>query len=135
MTDLMITAELRQLADRATEAAEQAYVPYSKFRVGAALLTVDGSVFLGCNVENAAYSATICAERTACASAVAAGHRTFRAIAVHVDVEHGSPCGVCRQFLAEFGTDLIVVFRERGELVARPLSELLPSAFVATSLV
>jgi len=135
MPELPITDELRHLAELAATAAEQAYVPYSKFPVGAALLSSDGTIFTGCNVESAAYSATICAERTACASAVAAGHRSFTAIAVHVGVDHGSPCGVCRQFLAEFGTDLVVAFRQQGKLVAYPLSDLLPSAFVSTSLV
>ncbi|MBC7643742.1 MAG: cytidine deaminase, partial [Thermoleophilia bacterium] len=90
MSELPITDELRHLAELAESAAEQAYVPYSKFPVGAALLCSDGTTFTGCNVEIAAYSATICAERPACAAAVAAGHRSFSAIAVYVGVEHGS---------------------------------------------
>ncbi|MEE8602895.1 cytidine deaminase [Euzebya tangerina] len=101
--------ELDELLEQAVAARERAYAPYSDFRVGAALRTTDGTVFRGCNVENAAYPATICAERTALVGAVAAGHHHFDAIAV-VGSGPGAttPCGVCRQMLFEFAPDLVV---------------------------
>lgn len=128
------TAELQELYRRAEAAAARAYVPYSGFRVGAALQTTDGRVVEGCNVENASYGLTICAERVACTAAVASGDRDFQAIAIHVEGPDGQPCGACRQVLAEFGTDLTVVYRRSGRVVARPLSDLLPDAFVPAAL-
>ncbi|WP_370326816.1 cytidine deaminase [Euzebya sp.] len=104
-----MTTDLEGLLARARDAQQQAYVPYSGFRVGAALECEDGTVVEGCNVENAAYPATICAERTAVAAAVAAGHRRFRAIAVIGSGEGPTtPCGMCRQVLFEFAPDLVV---------------------------
>ncbi|MBZ0309007.1 MAG: cytidine deaminase, partial [Anaerolineae bacterium] len=85
----------------AIRASEQAYSPYSHYRVGAALLTTTGKIFLGCNVENASYGAAICAERTAVVKAVSEGERDFTAIAVATQ-NGGSPCGICRQFMFEF---------------------------------
>ena len=108
--------ELREMAEKA---AQNAYAPYSHFSVGAALMAEDGRIFTGCNIENAAYGVTVCAERVALFSAVAAGARAFRAIAI----TH-SPCGTCRQALLEFG-DMDVV-TPAG--VTR-LSALLPDAF------
>ena len=129
-----ITDQHRELYAAAEAAAGNAYVPYSKFRVGAALLASDGTVFTGCNVENSSFGLTICAERNACTSAVAAGIRSFDAIAVHVDLPDGQPCGACRQFLSEFGLQLEVVYRRGGELVVCTLAELLPDAFVPAAL-
>ena len=92
----------RELMSRAKAASMNAYVPYSRFSVGAALECDDGTVFTGCNVENAALGSTICAERTACCKAVSEGHRSFRRIAIYADSENWcTPCGACRQFLAE----------------------------------
>jgi cytidine deaminase len=129
-----LSPALHELYERAEAAAANAYVPYSRFRVGAALAASDGRVIEGANVENASYGLTICAERVACTAAVAAGVRSFAAIAIHVDGADGQPCGACRQVLAEFAPDLTVVYRRAGELVARPLAELLPDAFVPAAL-
>lgn len=123
------------MADRLVEAAraaqEHAHCPYSRFRVGAALETGDGRVFVGSNVENASYGLTICAERAAVVSAVSAGARNFRRIVIASDSEPpATPCGACRQVLAEFGLELEV--ESVGPLQARrwTLRELLPDAFV-----
>jgi cytidine deaminase len=119
------------LYERACAVRERAYAPYSKFPVGAVLLAEDGRAFEGVNVENGSYGLTICAERSACARAVSDGVLRFTAIGVstHDSALTGSPCGACRQFLAEFGLDLTVVYRRAGEIVAEPLSALLPAAF------
>ena len=117
----------------AREAAGRAYVPYSGFPVGAAVLTADGTVVTGCNVENASYGLTVCAERVAIFAAVAGGHRAARAVAVAAPRARGTtPCGACRQVLNEFvpeGGELLVVLEgeEGAEQVA--LSELLPRSF------
>lgn len=112
----------------------RAYVPYSNYRVGAALLTAGGEIVAGCNVENATYGATCCAERTAVFSAVAAGHRAFRAIAVVTNgAAPGTPCGICRQVLAEFGSDMdVLCFTPEGLEAVYRLSALLPHAFKLT---
>jgi cytidine deaminase len=123
------------LSDKLVEAAKvamsRAYCPYSKFHVGAALEAEDGTVTTGCNVENASYGGTICAERTAAVTAVAAGKKKFRRIAIASDAsEPVAPCGLCRQFLAEFGTALTVVsVGSSGRTKSWTLAELLPSAF------
>lgn len=115
----------------ALEVQQRAYVPYSEYRVGAALLTADGEVVCGCNVENATFGATCCAERTAVFSAVAQGHRSFRAIAVATNgADAGTPCGICRQVLAEFGSDIeVLCFTPEGAEATYWLSDLLPYAF------
>lgn len=112
-------------------AAQLAYSPYSKVRVGAALVGEDGKVYAGCNVENASYGLTICAERSAVSRAIASGERRFRAIAIATDRPQALwPCGACRQVLAEFAPDLLVYTQGRSSPVARAtLRELLPSAF------
>ena len=132
LSDRMMTV----LRERAFAALERAYAPYSSFRVGAALLGTDGSVAEGCNVENAAYPAGICAERGALASAVARGVRSFEAIAIATDAaEPTPPCGMCLQALAEFAPRITVVSLTRGGASAHwTLGELLPHAFVADSL-
>ena len=97
----------RELMSMAKKASLNAYVPYSRFSVGAAIECTDGAVYTGCNVENAALGSTICAERTACCKAVSEGHREFRRIAIYADSENWcTPCGACRQFLAEFSPDM-----------------------------
>ena len=122
-----------KLVALAKEAMEHAYAPYSKFQVGAALLAKDGRVFTGCNVENASYGATNCAERTAIFKAVSEGYREFDAIAIVASSgDFASPCGICRQVLAEFMPDgkVILDSKEKG-MVTYFVRELLPSGFSA----
>jgi cytidine deaminase len=108
----------------------KAYAPYSNFRIGAALEATDGTVFLGCNVENASYGLTICAERAAICAAISAGARQFRRAVVVSDVDPpAAPCGACRQVLAEFGLDLPIEGVGAKRAVRWRLSELLPHAF------
>ena len=121
----------KNLAKLASEVKENAYSPYSKYKVGAALLTKDGRTFIGCNVENAAYGDTICAERSAICNAVANGCAPgdFEAIAIASSGKDFSPCGSCRQVMQEFGKDIIVIFEFNGQIKTMPLSELLPLGF------
>jgi cytidine deaminase len=121
-------AELLREADRARRAS---YAPYSRFRVGAALLGESGRVHRGCNVENASLGLSVCAERNAVWSAVASGERDFLAVAVSAGPGEGaSPCGACRQVLHEFAADLWVIWREAsGRVRKRRLSALLPEPF------
>ena len=121
----------RDLISKAKQASINAYVPYSRFAVGAALECADGTVFTGCNVENAAFGSTICAERTACVKAVSEGHREFTRLAIYADSENWpTPCGACRQFLAEFSHDIeILCSKADGRYVSYKLSELLPRLF------
>ncbi|CAN5362459.1 cytidine deaminase [soil metagenome] len=124
------------LRERAAAAMEHAYAPYSGFRVGAALLGTDGSISEGCNVENAAYPAGICAERAAVAAAVARGVRTFSAVVIVTEADVPTPpCGMCRQVLVEFAPQLEVVSITRAGAQAQwSMSDLLPAAFTPTSL-
>jgi cytidine deaminase len=120
-------AELHALAEAARDGA---HAPYSGFAVGAALVTDTDEVFTGANIENASLTLSICAERVAVFRAIAAGHRRIAAIAVAGPAADVPPCGACRQVLAEFGDDdLLVSFPLGGELVTRTLGELLPAAF------
>ena len=122
MTDTLISA--------ARNAQARAYAPYSNFRVGAALESMDGEVFTGCNVENASYGLTICAERAAISAAVGAGVRRFRRAVVVSDVDPpAAPCGACRQVLAEFGLDLPIQAVGSLRSISWRLADLLPSAF------
>ena len=122
------------LLKKARIVAERAYVPYSHFKVGSALLMSDGSVILGCNVENASYGMTICAERSAIASMVSIGHLDPVAIAV-VGGKSGTPCppcGACRQVLAEFNPDMLVVLESPNKIILMNVNELLPLSFSLT---
>jgi cytidine deaminase len=127
----------RELIELAFPMLERSYCPYSKFPVGAALLCADGTVFTGCNVENAAYGSTICAERTAVVKAVSEGHRDdwVKLAIVGNSSDYCWPCGPCRQMLYEFCPDLtVLVARGDHEFVCLPLSELLPHGFGPKSL-
>lgn len=136
MSAVAIDDRLTSLRAQAAKAMRQAYAPYSKFRVGAALLTDAGETFVGCNVENASYPAGLCAERVALGAAVAAGHRKFSAISISSEaVSPAPPCGICRQALAEFGLDLIVESAAPdGPVMRWSLAELLPHPFTPSSL-
>jgi cytidine deaminase len=133
---LPLTEEERHfLIDLAIEARRRAYAPYSRYPVGAALRTKSGKMFTGVNVENAAYPTTMCAERTAVFKAVSEGEREFDVLAV-VTSNGGSPCGSCRQVLAEFGLDTIVLIANtEGELLEETtVFDLLPGAFTPGNL-
>ncbi|XP_046562507.1 cytidine deaminase-like [Haliotis rubra] len=129
--------QLQQLVKMSHEMKKMAYCPYSRFPVGAALLTADGTVFTGCNVENASYSLGICAERTAIVKAVSAGHQKFKAIAVASDLKERTivPCGACRQVLMEFGGDWDVIMTKPDMTYEKMTTkELLPLCFGPTYL-
>ena len=130
----LTSSEIDHLLALAAQAAAAAYVPYSHFAVGAALRAEDGRIFTGCNVENASYGLTICAERNAVAHAVAEGARRFDAIAVVT--ENGvTPCGACRQVLAEFGPEMTVIVADAaGNRCIYTMRELLPDAFTPAHL-
>lgn len=121
----------RELVQKALDMRQYSYAPYSNFRVGAALECDDGTVYGGCNVENAAYGSSFCAERTALVKAVSEGHHRFVRLAVAGDSEdYCWPCGACRQMLREFGADLeVLVANREGEFTALTLAELLPHSF------
>lgn len=120
-----------ELLSAAIHARNQAYAPYSRFKVGAALRSVSGEIFSGCNVENASYGLTICAERTTVCNAVAAGLKTFNQMVIVADSESPCPpCGACRQFLFEFSPNLeIWITNLSGTVLFHRLHDLLPSAF------
>lgn len=124
-----------EIVQRAVQARQRAYAPYSRYRVGAALLTESGEIFDGVNVENAAYPAGICAERSAVFAAVSNGHKEFKAIAVATR-NGGTPCGSCRQVLAEFGLDTRVFLADEDGQVLNEMTvrDLLPNAFGPDSL-
>jgi len=124
-----------ELVRQARAVQQNAYCPYSRFRVGAALEAADGRVFVGCNVESASYGVTICAERMALGAAVAGGARRLARVVVATDAEPpASPCGACRQLLAEFGLDLEVIAVGPKSERRWTLADLLPDAFAKTSL-
>jgi len=120
-----------KLLKAASDARREAYAPYSGFRVGSAVLCEDGKVFSGVNVESAVYGLSICAERVAIAKAVSEGYRRFDALAVIADGPTPCPpCGACRQFLAEFGSEIVVIMANTsGETKKARIKELLPTAF------
>ena len=122
---------LQEMAKRAKAISEKAYCPYSKFHVGAVVLTDDGQMFEGCNVENASYGLTICAERNAVFHTIAQGKQKIAAVVIYTPTPKPSaPCGACRQVINEFGPDaLIMSVCEGNEMLKKKLSELLPDAF------
>jgi len=133
---MALSDEKRQeLIQKANQVRSRAYAPYSNYQVGAALLTKNGQIFTGVNVENAAYPDSICAERSAVFSAVSAGERDFEAIAVATR-NGGTPCGSCRQVLSEFGLDIVVLLTDENEnlLQEKTVRELLPGAFLPQDL-
>ena len=121
----------KELMDMAVEAKNKAYCPYSRFHVGAALLTKSGKVYLGCNIENSSYGATNCAERTAIFKAVSEGERDFEAIAVAGDSvdDYTYPCGICLQVINEFMPEGRVILSKNDEVKSFALNELLPYGF------
>lgn len=122
--------DIKSLIKEAIVVKEKAYTPYSNFKVGAALLGKSGKIYTGCNVESAAYSPTICAERTALSKAVSEGEIEFEAIAIVGSSDYTFPCGVCRQFLREFGKDInIIVANNEEEYKIFTLEELFPHSF------
>jgi cytidine deaminase len=126
---------IQDLIKQAIEARSFAHAPYSHFRVGAAILAADGTVFKGCNVENSSYSVTCCAERVALFSAVAQGRTSFKAIAIVADDELIPPCGVCRQALADFAPDLTVILASlKGTYRVMSMRDLLPEPFTPSFL-
>ena len=126
----MTELEIQRLMDCAIKARENAYSPYSHFAVGAALLCEDGTLFEGCNIENASYGLTNCAERTAIFKAVSEGHIKFKALAVVADTEGPcAPCGACRQVMAEFKIPLIILGNLMGNIKIVTIEELLPFSF------
>lgn len=126
----MTELEIQKLMDCAIKARENAYSPYSHFAVGAALLCEDGTLYEGCNIENASYGLTNCAERTAIFKAVSEGHIKFKALAVVADTEGPSaPCGACRQVMAEFKIPLIIMGNLMGNIKIVTIEELLPFSF------
>jgi len=126
--------EYKDLMKAAKEAKKMAYTPYSKFNVGAALLTKSGKVFTGCNVEIASFGGTNCAERTAIFKAVSEGEKEFKAIAINGDADGTYPCGICRQVIVEFGTDIDIIIESGGVLKVFTIDALLPHSFTGADL-
>ncbi|GAA0747306.1 cytidine deaminase [Clostridium oceanicum] len=122
---------------KAIEAREKAYVPYSHFKVGAALITEDDSIYTGCNIENCSYGATNCAERTAIFKAVSEGYRKIKAIAIVGDEKnYTAPCGICRQVISEFADkdiDIIIV-KDKDNYKIKKMNEILPDSFTKDNL-
>ncbi|KAF2958295.1 cytidine deaminase [Thermotoga sp. Ku-13t] len=120
----------KELIERAIEAMRRAYAPYSNFKVGAALLTKSGKVFVGCNIENASFGLSVCAERVAIFTAVAAGETEFEKLVVVASTSSPvSPCGACRQVMSEFGDFEVILANTNGDTMKTRVSELLPYAF------
>ena len=121
----------KHLYEKAVVATKMAYAPFSKFKVGAALLTKDGTVYTGCNVENSSFGGTICAERTAFVKAISEGYRDFEAIAIVANEGSAWPCGICRQFMREFCDDdfQIITGDSSDNLKIMTMAEILPHGF------
>lgn len=123
--------EYKKLMKEAEKARKKAYTPYSKFKVGAAVLSADGKIFTGCNIENASFGLAVCAERVAIFKAISEGSTKFKAIAVIGDTDKPcSPCGACRQVISEFGEDIpLIMANLKGDVKIKKVKELLPEAF------
>ncbi len=123
--------EYKKLMKEAEKARKKAYTPYSKFKVGAAVLSADGKIFTGCNIENASFGLAVCAERVAIFKAISEGSTKFKAIAVIGDTDKPcSPCGACRQVISEFGEDIpLIMANLKGDVKIKKIKELLPEAF------
>lgn len=131
----MTEQEIQKLIDRAIVAREKTYSPYSHFGVGAVLVCEDGIIYEGCNIENASYGLTNCAERTAIFKAVSEGHKRFKALVAVADTEGPcSPCGACRQVISEFEIPYIIMANLKGDYTVVELDELLPFRFGAHSM-
>ncbi len=129
--------DYKELLADAIEARKNAYAPYSNFRVGAAVIAEDDSIYTGCNIENASYGATNCAERTAIFKAISEGHKGIKAIAViGAENEYTYPCGICRQVIAEFSTKdtKVIIGKNQNEYIVKTLEEILPGAFTKKDL-
>ena len=123
--------DYKKLISEAEKARKRAYTPYSKFKVGAAVLCDDGKIFTGCNIENASFGLAVCAERVAIFKAISEGSTKFEAIAVVGDTDKPcSPCGACRQVMSEFGEDIpLIMANLKGDVKIKKIKELLPEAF------
>ncbi len=126
-----VNENYKKLIKEAEKARKGAYTPYSKFNVGAAILSSDGKIFTGCNIENASFGLTVCAERVAILKAISEGSSKFEAIAIVGDTNRPcSPCGACRQVISEFGKDIkIIMSNLKGDIKIKKIDELLPEAF------
>ena len=132
----MIEKHIQKLIDRAIVARDKTYSPYSHFGVGAALLCEDGTIYEGCNIENASYGLTNCAERTAIFKAVSEGQTKFKALAVVADTEGPcAPCGACRQVMGEFNIPIIIMGNLKGDIEVVSTEALLPFSFSSTDVI
>lgn len=131
MIDNQMLQKLKRLYKKASDAKKNAYSPYSQFNVGAAILLTDGKIITGCNIENASYGLTMCAERTAIFSTISKGYRKddIVAIAVAASSNNFSPCGACRQVISEFGKDIIIMFEFDEKILIQPITSLLAYSF------
>ncbi|MGB9703955.1 MAG: cytidine deaminase [Pyrobaculum sp.] len=126
---------MEELIERAKEVIGNAYAPYSKFRVAAVVKTKSGKIYTGVNIENASYGLTVCAERVAVFKAVSEGDRDIEAVVVYTDTEEPTPpCGACRQVIAEFNPNALIIMASRKKVVESNLSQLLPNAFTGEKL-
>lgn len=122
-------AKRNELFEYAKKVSKYSYSPYSKFAVGAAVLTKDNKILTGTNVENASYGLTICAERNAICNAISNGHKEIVAIAIYSEKREASPCGACRQFIIEFGKNIEIIYKRNGKLQSQYICNLMPDYF------
>ena len=136
MADSLSKVEINDLLEAARSARGKAYAPYSSFPVGAAALGLDGRIYTGCNVENISYGLTNCAERTAIFKSISEGNRGFKAVAIAAGTDdYCFPCGACRQVIAEFGRDILVISsNSSGRYIISTIEELLPAGFTTDML-